>query len=84
MRTITFTYELPLELRCVPSALLLKKANEWARRRPYVLDVSVLPDRVTAVLETPNNAVHNRAVNALGKILTNTIERWQFDNNTPH
>jgi hypothetical protein len=40
--------------------------------------VSVTPYEVIVELDAPDNAYHNRAVNALGKILSRQLDRRHF------
>jgi len=61
----------------IPSATL--SATRWARRRSFPIRVtSVTPRSVCVELEAPSNALHNRAVNALGKILSRQLDRRHF------
>lgn len=58
----------------VPSATL--STSRWMKRRAYPIQlVSVTPYEVVVELDAPNNAHHNRAVNALGRILQRQLDR---------
>jgi hypothetical protein len=71
MKQFKFTTDEPLD---VPSATL--STSRWMKRRAYPIQlVSVTPYEVIVELDAPDNAHHNRAVNALGKILSRQLDR---------
>jgi hypothetical protein len=61
----------------IPSATL--STTRWARRRSFPIRVASVTTRSVCVeLEAPSTAHHNRAVNALGRILSRQLDRRHF------
>ena len=71
MNTFKFVTDEPLD---IPSATLSTK--RWMSRRKYPIEIkSVTPYELVIELDAPSNAHHNRAVDALGRILQRQLDR---------
>jgi hypothetical protein len=61
----------------IPSARL--SVSRWIYRRRYPIRiVSVTENTVLVELQAPDTGAHNRAVNALGRILQRQLDRREF------
>jgi hypothetical protein len=61
----------------IPSARL--SVSRWIYRRAYPIRiVSITENAVLVELQAPDTGEHNRAVNALGRILQRQIDRREF------
>jgi hypothetical protein len=77
MKITTFKFETRTELLDIPSASL--SVRRWIRRRAYPIRlVGITSTSVLVELQAPSTAHHNRAVNALGEILSRQLDRRHF------
>ena len=73
MKTTQFKFATDEPLN-IPSARL--SVSRWIRRRAYPIKVlSITETAVLVELQAPTAAHHNRAVNALGRILQRQLDR---------
>jgi hypothetical protein len=77
MKTTTFKFETRTELLDIPSASL--SVRRWISRRAYPIRiVGITSTSVLVELQAPSTTHHNRAVNALGKILQRQLDHRHF------
>jgi hypothetical protein len=77
MKTSQFKFECTGIALDIPSARL--SISRWIYRRAYPIRiVSITENAVIVELQAPDTGSHNRAVNALGRILQRQLDRREF------
>jgi hypothetical protein len=77
MKTTQFKFECTDVSLNIPSARL--SVSRWIYRRRYPIRiVSITENAVIVELQAPDTGAHNRAVNALGRILQRQLDRREF------
>jgi hypothetical protein len=77
MKTTQFKFECTDVCLDVPSARL--SISRWIYRRRFPIRIiSITPHAVIVELQAPDTGAHNRAVNALGRILQRQLDRREF------